>query len=65
MGGWRAVSRRWWETSVISCSLCGQLIVKEAWSEVRGSKEVLYCSQKCAELASTYDRIGTSTRAPV
>jgi hypothetical protein len=63
MGGWRAVSRRWWETSVISCSLCGQLIVKEAWVETRGSKDVLYCSQKCAQFASTYDRDATSTKA--
>jgi ribosome-binding protein aMBF1 (putative translation factor) len=63
MGGWRDVSRRWWETSVINCSLCGQLIVKEAWVESRGSEDVLYCSQKCAEFASTYNRAGTEAGA--
>lgn len=61
MGGWTEVSRRWWETSVINCSLCGQLIVRRAWVETVDSKDVQYCSQKCAEFATSYSRTGAST----
>ena len=54
MGHWEDLVRAWWETNVVNCSFCGQMIPKRQWvTEMDGQRRV-FCSPDCAHLHQDY-----------
>ena len=54
MGYWEDLELVWWDTNVVNCSFCGQMIPKRRWvSEVDGQVRS-FCSLDCEELYVSY-----------
>ena len=52
MGGhWEQRTVDWWETNVINCSLCGQMIPREVWVSDEGLR---FCGERCEGLYRSY-----------
>ena len=51
---WVDIARRWHDTGVTNCGLCGKLIPRRLWmAEVHG-KTVGFCGPDCERLYRTY-----------
>ena len=54
MGYWEDLERAWWDTNVVNCSFCGQMIPKRRWvAEVDGEVRS-FCSLDCEQLYVSY-----------
>ena len=51
MGEWRRRGTAWWETSVVNCSLCGQMIPRDVWVSDEG---LGFCDAECEQLYRSY-----------
>ena len=54
MGRWEKRNVSWWETNVINCSLCGQMIPRDIWVVDEGGERRLFCSPECERLYREY-----------
>ena len=50
-GRWEALDGDWWETGVVNCQLCGQVIPRDVWLADDGGR---YCSETCDHLYHGY-----------
>lgn len=51
---WVDISRRWHDTNVTNCGLCGRLVPRRLWvTEVEG-RQVGFCSEDCERLYRSY-----------
>ena len=50
-GRWQTLERDWWETGVINCQLCGQVIPRDVWNAEDGGT---FCSTSCDGLFHGY-----------
>ncbi len=54
MGYWEDLELAWWDTNVVNCSFCGQMIPKRRWvSEINGQAQS-FCSLDCEQLYVNY-----------
>lgn len=54
MSSWETIETAWYDTSVQTCALCGQMIPKRFWeAEVRG-EALVFCSEECEQLYRSY-----------
>lgn len=54
MGEWEPIEPQVWETVVIPCRCCGQVVAKRLWKvEVEG-EAMRFCGPTCEELYRTY-----------
>jgi hypothetical protein len=51
---WVEISRRWHDTSVTNCRLCGRLIPRRIWVVQIAGREVGFCDTECERLYRTY-----------
>ena len=51
MGRQVARAQRWWETNVVTCDLCGQMIPSDLWVSDEGLR---FCALRCEELYRSY-----------
>ena len=54
MGHWEKRNVEWWETNVINCSLCGQMIPRDIWVLEEAGERRLFCSEQCERLYRDY-----------
>jgi ribosomal protein L24E len=54
MGHWEKRNVEWWETNVINCSLCGQMIPRDIWVVEEDGEKRLFCSEECERLYREY-----------
>lgn len=54
MGGWEKRNVSWWETNVINCSLCGQMIPRDIWVVDEDGQKRLFCGPECERLYREY-----------
>jgi hypothetical protein len=47
MGYWRATAQSWWETTVVNCALCRQMIPRDRWVSEEG---LSFCVERCEAL---------------
>ena len=50
-GRWHTLEGDWWETGVVNCQLCGQVIPRDAWKAEDGGT---FCSTSCDGLFHGY-----------
>ena len=50
-GHWERLTGDWWQTNVIHCEFCGQVIPRDIW---RSGDAHQFCSQNCDERYRTY-----------
>ncbi|MBV7338537.1 hypothetical protein KFU94_62015 [Chloroflexi bacterium TSY] len=54
MGQWETLETTWWETNVVNCSFCGEMIPRREWvSEIEGQRRV-FCQPECEQLYLDY-----------
>ena len=58
MGHWTKREVVWWETTVINCAFCGQMIPRDVWTSEEG---LGFCSPACEE---TYRRYWVPKHGP-
>jgi ribosomal protein L24E len=51
---WQEIERRWHDTGVINCDLCGKLIPRRLWVVEIEGRELRFCSEDCERLYRTY-----------
>jgi hypothetical protein len=51
MSHWQQRQTSWWETNVVNCSLCGQMIPRDIWVSDDGLE---FCSVDCEKLYRDY-----------
>jgi hypothetical protein len=51
MSHWQKRVISWWETSVVNCSLCGQMIPRDIWVSEEGLE---FCGADCEQLYHRY-----------
>jgi hypothetical protein len=51
MSHWERREHAWWETNVVNCSLCGQMIPRDIWLSDAGLE---FCSAECEQLYRRY-----------
>ena len=51
MSYWQVRETAWWETNVINCALCGQMIPRAVWVSEEG---LSFCGPACEKLYRTY-----------
>ena len=51
MGEWVTRTVPWWETNVVHCALCGQMIPKAVWVSEEGLE---FCGAACERLYHDY-----------
>jgi hypothetical protein len=51
MGYWRTPAQSWWETTVVNCALCGQMIPRQQWVSEEGLR---FCAERCEALYRSY-----------
>jgi len=49
--GWRKLNWPWWDTHVINCQMCGQMIPRDVWVAEDGLE---FCTEECDSLYRTY-----------
>jgi len=54
VGGWEKRNVSWWETNVINCSLCGQMIPRDIWVVEEDGQKRLFCGPECERLYREY-----------
>ena len=54
MGRWEKRNVSWWETNVINCSLCGQMIPRDIWVVEEDGQKRLFCGPECERLYREY-----------
>jgi hypothetical protein len=53
-GHWEQRNVDWWETNVINCSLCGQMIPRDILVVDEGGEKRLFCGPECERLYHEY-----------
>jgi len=53
-GHWEQRNADWWDTSVLNCSLCGQMIPRDIWVVEAASETRLFCGPDCERLYQDY-----------
>ena len=53
-GRWARRDADWWETTVVNCSLCGQMIPRDAWLVEEGGEARVFCGPECERLYRDY-----------
>jgi hypothetical protein len=51
---WREIERRWHDTGVQNCTLCGRLIPRRVWIVEIDGAEFAFCSVDCEGLYRSY-----------
>lgn len=51
MGHWERREIPWWETKVIHCDFCGQMIPRDVW---RSDEHLAFCDAECEGLYRRY-----------
>ncbi|MHB1006051.1 MAG: hypothetical protein ACYC3S_10470 [Chloroflexota bacterium] len=54
MGRWKANTQTWYETNVLNCSLCGQMIPSRIWVAEVDGKERMFCGPGCEDQYHSY-----------
>ena len=64
---WKELERRWHETGVQNCMLCGRLIPRRVWVVEIDGAEVAFCSVDCEGLYRSYwlPRYGSGSPAGI
>ena len=50
-GHWEELAGHWWDSNVINCQMCGQMIPRDVWVAADGLR---VCSHRCDRLYRTY-----------
>ena len=53
-GRWARRETDWWETNVLNCSLCGQMIPRDAWLVEEAGETRVFCGPECERLYRDY-----------
>jgi endogenous inhibitor of DNA gyrase (YacG/DUF329 family) len=54
VGRWKELNIPWYETSTVSCALCGQFIPRRVWvAQVAGDLRS-FCSRRCEQTYRQY-----------
>ena len=53
-GTWRTLSPQVWETVVVPCDCCGQVVAKRLWEVEVAGEERRFCSPECEQLYRDY-----------
>ena len=51
---WIELERRWHDTGVTNCDLCGRLIPRRVWVVDVAGRQVRFCSQGCEQIYREY-----------
>ncbi len=54
MGRWHELIIPWYESSAVSCALCGQLIPRRAWAARVAGESLLFCGRRCEQIYRRY-----------
>lgn len=50
-GHWRELNWPWWDTHVVNCRMCGQMIPRDVWVS---ADELEFCTPECDSLYRSY-----------
>ena len=53
-GTWKTLSPQVWETVVVPCDCCGQVVAKRLWAVEVAGEERRFCSPECEQLYRDY-----------
>ncbi len=54
MGEWEKVRVEWWETNVVNCAFCGQMIPRMQWVTEHNGERRVFHSPDCEQLWLDY-----------
>lgn len=54
MGEWREIERRWHDTTLTNCALCGRLVPRTVWLAEVGGERLPFCGPDCEALYRDY-----------
>jgi hypothetical protein len=54
VGEWREIRVPVWETNVVPCDCCGQVVARRLWIVELAGHERRFCGPDCEELYRTY-----------
>lgn len=62
MSYWKRRNNLWYETKIINCNLCGQMIPKDTWVAIIDGEGLTFCSPDCEKMYKQYwaPKYGTS-----
>jgi hypothetical protein len=62
---WVEIQRRWYDTEVLNCELCGRLIPRRVWLAIDDGTRREFCSEECEDLYRNYwlPKYGSRTQA--
>lgn len=50
-GTWSEIDNPWYESRIVNCSFCGQMIARRIYAVGVGDDARTYCSESCADRA--------------
>jgi hypothetical protein len=50
-GTWREIDNPWYESRIINCAFCGQMIARHTYVASLNGQDEHYCSETCAARA--------------
>ena len=54
MGRWKELGIPWYETSTVSCALCGQFLPRRVWVVQIADQPLSFCSRRCEQIYRQY-----------
>ena len=54
MSQWEENTAKWYEQTMVYCTLCGRLIPKRFWVAEVEAQELVFCGPDCEQLYRTY-----------
>ena len=54
MRGWRQLDAPWYETDIVHCRLCGQMIAGRVWVVEERGRVRQFCGPKCERIHDSY-----------
>ena len=54
-GGWEPLRTEWWDTDVVNCAFCGEMMPERQWvSNPGGGRRMVFHSPECEQLYLEY-----------
>jgi hypothetical protein len=54
VGHWESLETPWWETNIVNCSFCGQMIPRREWVSEHDGRRRVFCGPECEGLYVDY-----------
>ena len=50
-GDWREINHPWYESRIINCAFCGQMIARRTFVVSVGARDEHFCTETCGDRA--------------